>query len=271
MADDRVYQTPAYSMYPDAFDQGTDHMALDEVGAYIRLLNSQWAKGSIPGDNLQSLSRIMRCQIGAGRRIWTTLQAKFERGPDGLWRNARLEKEREKQKARRAKLAENGSKGGRPRNQKDNQKDNQNESNRFPVAIANDNQNKSLPSPSPDPPSVPLKLGTTTTMPSVDLIVASSSPLLMSSLRFAKLRQSHAFVGSRLRVPNVLHDELRTKLGGDSPNTRLLDWYYDLNAEVEQSGEPILDVFQWLRPKFLEWAGDMVADAELALHRPKGA
>lgn len=130
------------------------------------------------------------------------------------------------------------------------------------------NEAPSPPIPSP-PKEVPLSLYTTMSNPSVDS--SPSSPLVMSPLRFDKLRQSHAFIGSRLRVPNVLHDELRTKLGGDNPTMRLLDWYYDLNAEVEQSGEPILDVFVWLRPKFLEWAGEAVADLELARHRPKGA
>ena len=57
-----------------------------------------------------------------------------------------------------------------------------------------------------------------------------------------------------LRIPHVLHDELRTKLGGDNPDAKLRDWYEELDAEVERSKEPIPDVFKWLRPKFEQWA-----------------
>jgi uncharacterized protein YdaU (DUF1376 family) len=245
---------PAYSMYPDAFEQGTDAMTLTEVGAYIRLLNSQWAKGSIPGDDVKALSRILRCDPSTAKRVWTVLRDKFSRGEDGGWRNGRMERERAKQDLRRTRLAENGAKGGRPpRNQKDNQKDNQNESNRFQNAKPNRNQNESLPSPDPGSLSVPLKQSTTTSTPSGPAS-ASAAPLVMSPARYEKLQQSHAFVGARLKVPNVLHEELRDKLGGQNANGRLLDWYSKLNAAAEENGTPIPDVFEWLRPQFVEWA-----------------
>ena len=32
-----------------------------------------------------------------------------------------------------------------------------------------------------------------------------ASPLVMSPMRYAKLMQTHAYVGARLRVPTVLH------------------------------------------------------------------
>jgi uncharacterized protein YdaU (DUF1376 family) len=98
-----------------------------------------------------------------------------------------------------------------------------------------------------------------------------SSGLLMSPTRFEKLQQSHAFVGARLRIPNVLHAECCDKLGGVNPTMRLLGWYQDLNIEVEASGEPILDIFEWLRPRFKTWAAEAAADAELARYRPKEA
>jgi hypothetical protein len=98
-----------------------------------------------------------------------------------------------------------------------------------------------------------------------------SAPLIMSPLRYAQLRKSHAYVGSRLRVPAVLHDELRAKLGGATPETALMDWYATVDAEVEASGEAILEVFPWLRARFLAWAGAQVIQAELEKHRPKGA
>ncbi len=81
---------------------------------------------------------------------------------------------------------------------------------------------------------------------------ARSSPLIESPLRLAKLRETHAFVGSRLRVPNVLHSELRTKLGGDG-EARLQAWYQSINDAAELTQEPIPDVFSWLRPRFVGW------------------
>lgn len=111
---------------------------------------------------------------------------------------------------------------------------------------------------------VPLKPSTTTSNPSE----RSSSPLVLGPARFEKLKQSHAFVGSRLRVPNVLHEELRTKLGGHNAENRLQVWYLRLNTDAEESAEPIVDVFTWLRPKFIEWAEEAAYQEALAKVRP---
>lgn len=83
--------------------------------------------------------------------------------------------------------------------------------------------------------------------------------LVMSSTSFQKLREKFHFVGSRLRVPFVLHDELRAKLGGESPDAALDSWYHALDAEAEQSRAAIVDVFDFIRPKFREWAQSQVA------------
>jgi hypothetical protein len=93
---------------------------------------------------------------------------------------------------------------------------------------------------------------------------ASSPSLVMGPLQYAKLLEKHAYVGARLRIPNVLHDECRTKLGGENPEARLQAWYGSLDEALERSGEPIPDVFQWLRPKFLEFAQAAVGDAAKA-------
>lgn len=78
------------------------------------------------------------------------------------------------------------------------------------------------------------------------------TPLILSSLQVERLRETHAFVGSRLRVPNVLHEELRNKLGAEG-EVKLQEWYHQLDADVEQSGEAIPDIFDWLRPRFADW------------------
>ena len=73
-------------------------MSAEEVGAYIRLLCYQWGKGSIPTEPVV-LERI------AGVKVSSTVVQKF---PDG--KNARLEEERSKQVAWRAKCASGGRK-----------------------------------------------------------------------------------------------------------------------------------------------------------------
>ena len=93
----------------------------------------------------------------------------------------------------------------------------------------------------------------------------------MSPKHYARLSERNAYVGSRLRVPHVLHDELRTKLGGTNPEVELQRWYDELNAAAELSGEAIPDVFTWLRPRFVSWASERAFVAELEKFRPKGA
>lgn len=98
-----------------------------------------------------------------------------------------------------------------------------------------------LTQPTPDTEATP-KATTTTNAPS----------LIVSPNRYDKLKATHAFVGSRLRVPNVLHDELRTKCGSNG-DAKLQGWYLILNEQAETSGEAIPDVFTWLRPRFVAW------------------
>lgn len=92
---------------------------------------------------------------------------------------------------------------------------------------------------------------------------ASSSPF-MRSTDYERLKQSHAHVGARLRVPYVLHDEFMAKLGGEDPHSVLKAWYAELDEALELSREPIVDVFVFLRPKFTAWAQSRHADDALA-------
>lgn len=111
----------------------------------------------------------------------------------------------------------------------------------------------------------------TTSIPSVPEQLPASSPLIVSPIQFEKAKKSFAFFGSRLKVPHVLHVELRDKLGGENPEAQLQAWYLAVNSEAEESRLPIVDVFEFVRPRFKEWAADAVATAELERFRPKGA
>lgn len=106
-------KSPAFSFYSQDFLLGTMLLSLPERGAYITLLAYQWDHGSVPSDHT-GLARICGCPERQMAQLWLALGAKFPRGADGQCRNVRLESERTKQAIRRAKLAANGQKGGRP-------------------------------------------------------------------------------------------------------------------------------------------------------------
>lgn len=99
---------PSFQFYAAAFSEGTDDLSLPQVGGYVRLLCSQWAKGSVPGGNAQKLAVIMRCSVPAAKSVWAAIADKFDKGDDGQYRNARLEDERLKQAKYRALQSNRG-------------------------------------------------------------------------------------------------------------------------------------------------------------------
>jgi uncharacterized protein YdaU (DUF1376 family) len=236
------HRLPYYQYYPASFDLSTAEFTLSEVGAYQRLLNHQWANGSIPGDSIKALALILRCTPNTAKSIWKVVGVKFSRGDDGRWRNAKMERVRSDAEAFRMKQAGNGSKGGRPKKPTENPQETQ----ALTQAATETEAKKSLL-------SLPSSLKEETKEPSPPPRVRGGG-LLLSPLEFAKLEEKFAFVGARLRVPHVLHRELLPKLGGVEADARLKAWYGELDEAAEQSGEPIPDVFVWLRPKFKTWA-----------------
>ncbi|MDQ2987460.1 MAG: hypothetical protein M3R13_12225, partial [Armatimonadota bacterium] len=53
--------------------------------------------------------------------------------------------------------------------------------------------------------------------------------LIISPLAFARLQETHAYVGAKLRVPNALHSELMAKSGANA-DQELRAWYSTLDA-----------------------------------------
>ena len=105
---------PAFQFYPGDFlrDQKVMLMSLEELGAYIKLLCSNWLEGSIP-DDINKLARLCSITPGEMEQIWTSLKPCFKpkgkRYP-GMLINSRLETERKKQRAFRKKQSENANK-----------------------------------------------------------------------------------------------------------------------------------------------------------------
>jgi uncharacterized protein YdaU (DUF1376 family) len=89
-------KAPAFQFYADDFIGGTVVFSAEDVGAYMRLLCYQWGNGAIP-DRKELVDRIAGCVVGPD------VMAKF---PDG--RNARMEREREKQAEYRAQQSAKG-------------------------------------------------------------------------------------------------------------------------------------------------------------------
>lgn len=271
-------KSPAFQFYANDFYTGTKELTVAEVGGYILLLCHQWDTGSLP-DNLKKLSQIMRCSTAAARSIWEAVRPKFHLGEDGQWRNPRLEGIREAQQLYYAEQSKRGKASAAARAKKRQPGGNRkstsvgtNVGTNVPTEGQPDGQPEGQPKGNSPVSSTDLSknersvLSPSTSSSKNDDDVARargaapSSSLLISPLQYQKLREKNAFVGSRLRVPFVLHDELRTKLGGADTDARLKTWYGELDTDVERTGEPVVDIFIWLRPKFVEWAQAFVSE-----------
>lgn len=133
----KFVKPPAFQFYPDDFLGGTMHFTDAELGLYMRLLCVQWSAGSLPDDDCELSS------YGKGRTSIARVKQKFEKGGDGMLRNARMETERAKQLAFREKQAAYGRQGGRPSKGY--------EKGSLSKPLANPNPSQSPPSPSPSP------------------------------------------------------------------------------------------------------------------------
>ena len=94
---------PWYPLYHEAFELDTQAWTVEEVGALVRLMNYQWANGSVPTDQIK-LARICRVDPAEGWwSIWETLRDKFEpvASAPGHLINRRLAIEHERQTRRR--------------------------------------------------------------------------------------------------------------------------------------------------------------------------
>ena len=132
---------PAFQFYADDFIGGTITMNHQERGLYILLLCLQWTQGKVNGDDIAHLSADMP------QHSVFKVRGKFVEFEDGGLRNERLEHERSKQDAFRAKKEVAGKAGAEKRWH------NHGTPIGLPLAngMANGMANDSSPSPSPSP------------------------------------------------------------------------------------------------------------------------
>ncbi len=94
---------PAFDFYPSDWLSGTLMMSCEEKGLYVDLLAMQWEDGCLPPEE-----KLKRIRVKPS--VLTAVLEKFPVGEDGKRRNARLERERMKQRDRRERKAEGARK-----------------------------------------------------------------------------------------------------------------------------------------------------------------
>lgn len=86
---------PSFDFYPEDFLAGTMHLHPTCIGIYIRLLCFQWSHGAVSLDDKRQLMQITGAMPDELDEHLPQVRDKFDRYEDGLYRNARLERERE--------------------------------------------------------------------------------------------------------------------------------------------------------------------------------
>lgn len=97
-----------FPLWPADFLGGVRFLSPQATGVYIVLLCIEWENGPLPAD-VDALDRV----APGAKSAWGEIGGKFVANEDGRLVNVRLEAER----AFVMKQSENGSKGGRPKNQ----------------------------------------------------------------------------------------------------------------------------------------------------------
>jgi hypothetical protein len=181
--------------------------------------------------------------------VWKIVCAKFERGDDGLWRNARLEESRDNSRSAWQRQVNRGKASAAAREQRRLNHG----STKVPTTVE--------PQWQPDVNQSESESESERTRTGSAPAATRPPALVMSPLQYQRLQERYAFVGSRLRIPNGLHADFRKDLGGSDAESRLQAWYLTLDEALERSGEPIPELFSWIRPKFAEFAQGAATDA----------
>jgi uncharacterized protein YdaU (DUF1376 family) len=133
--------SPSFQWYPKDYlsSSAVLRMNLAQEGAYRRLLDYQWMEFSIP-DDLEEISVLCRVSTKEMERLWPAIRRCFSSHPEvpGRLINQRLEKERAKQKRRKAERSVSGRRGAAKRWHSDDTEDGSAMAQPSEAAIAND-------------------------------------------------------------------------------------------------------------------------------------
>lgn len=139
-----LIKSPAFRLYADDFIAGTAILNTEETGAHILLMCHQWNVGGLPND-IKLLRRMARVNDDFDLSL---VLSKYQKGTDGLLRNARLEYERAKQEGYRETQSNNGKAGANSRWRRHSDAINS------PLAKGMAKDSFPFPSPFPSPSSV---------------------------------------------------------------------------------------------------------------------
>lgn len=274
MSDQR--KSPAFSFYPDSWIGGTRRMSLLEKGIYIELLSDQWCNG---GFSIDMAARI--CSESDRSIVEAVVRAKFTQSADGLWRNSRLEQERESQEKRRKTQQENGKKGGRPKLEK-----NPEITNGFNLGLQNENPNETQTEPKKNP-SVSVSVSVSDTVSVSDSVSKTGDPQTPKGVSVAVQDFLDRWNKFAARTPKVSPVRKMTSKRRDALSTRLktAGWLEDFREAVKclplpgDGWQPNLDwlirndhnIYLLLEGAY-DWRGkDDPASQRLAIQRRKEA
>lgn len=111
---------PAFQFYASDFLTDVAEFSNEAVGAYIRLLCSQWVNGDLPSDE-KSLCRVCHSYPIEFPEIWEEIKHKFSQKKNGRLVNLKMEKVRNERKEFVKKAAKAGKKGAEKRWNKDSE------------------------------------------------------------------------------------------------------------------------------------------------------
>lgn len=130
-----------FPFYAGDFVRDTGHLSACEVGAYLRLLCASWSTGGLPDDDAR-LARLAGMTPDEWARAALMVRPFWTKGDDGLLRQGRLERERERTARVSEKRRSAGAAGAAARWQAEGNADGK------PMANA-------TPEPSPPPSDAP--------------------------------------------------------------------------------------------------------------------
>ena len=230
-------QPPSFPFYAGDWIAGTATLGLAEKGAYIDCLAHQWTSGDgVPGDDPVALARIVRSTPAEARKVWAAIGRKFTKGDDGLYRNPRIERERETKARYYQSKSENGSKGGRPR-----------KSDTKPIGLA------PSPSPSPSEPTVQTTARATSSGPERTFRAKRPNPYAHALIQAPNGRMF--WEGQIFDIPHEWARKALKASNGRVTDADLREFANDLTAKLQREGgeAPSLGFLGWLDAQWDAW------------------
>lgn len=117
MSDSDLYAPPTMQLYWDDLISDTTDLSNEELGAYVRLMARQWAKGSIPGDVREQARLAGHTAPAKMKRIMAAIGPRLKPHPTilGTVYSRRMEEVRSTQAAYARQSAERGRAGAAAR------------------------------------------------------------------------------------------------------------------------------------------------------------